>query len=338
LISFDKQQSVKIYKKMKLIRRFEEQSLNLAENGEIFGSLHLYVGQEAVAVGVCENLKTSDMVTSTHRGHGHVIAKGGEVKYMFAELMGRIDGYNKGKGGSMHIAEPALGMLGANGVVGAGLPIGTGAALASKYFRNKNVVVSFFGDGALANGAVHEAMNMAALMNLPIIFICENNKYAVSLAVKNSCPLKKLSDRAKSYSIRSTTVDGMDPEKVYIAAKNAVEKARNGEGPSFIECKTYRYFDHSIGVDKLGLKYRTDKEIQYWKGRDPIKLWKNRLIKEQDFTLDEISNMDNSVEEIINEGIEFARNSNFPKPEAALEDMYSKDYDGLPILGWVKLK
>jgi len=323
---------------MKLIRRFEEQSASLAENGEIFGSLHLYVGQEAVGVGVCENLKISDMVTSTHRGHGHVIAKGGEVKYMFAELMGRSDGYNRGKGGSMHIAEPALGMLGANGVVGAGLPIGTGAAFASKYLRNKNVVVSFFGDGALANGAVHEAMNMASLMNLPIIFICENNKYAVSLSVKNSCPLERLRDRAKSYSIRNCTVDGMDVEKVYIAAKNAVEKARNGEGPSFIECKTYRYYDHSIGVDKLGLKYRADNEIKYWKGRDPIKLWKNRLLKEYGFTLDEISNMDNSVEETINGGIEFARNSNFPKPEAALEDMYSTNYKGLPILGWVKLK
>jgi acetoin:2,6-dichlorophenolindophenol oxidoreductase subunit alpha len=338
LIDIEKNKVLEIYKKMKLIREFEETALKLAQDGEISGSLHLYIGQEAVAVGTCSNLNQSDMITSTHRGHGHLIAKGGDVKYMFAELMGRKDGYNKGKGGSMHIAEPLLGILGANGIVGAGAPIGIGAALANKYFKNNKVVVTFFGDGALGTGAVHEAMNMAAVMNLPIIFICENNQYAVSLSVKNSCPLKKLSERAKSYSMDGITVDGMDAGKVYKAVKLSVEKARNGDGPSFVECLTYRYYDHSIGVEKLGLKYRTDEEIQYWKNRDPLMLWKNKIIKEKIGIQKEVTDIDDTVRNEIIEAVNFARESNFPSPESALEDMYSKNYEGLPVSGWIKIK
>ncbi|MCL5073490.1 MAG: thiamine pyrophosphate-dependent dehydrogenase E1 component subunit alpha, partial [Actinobacteria bacterium] len=198
--------------------------------------------------------------------------------------------------------------------------------------------VTFFGDGALGTGAIHEAMNMAAIMNLPVIFICENNQYAVSLSVKDSCPLKKLSDRAKSYSMYGVTIDGMDVEKVYNAAENAIEKARNGKGPSFIECRTYRFYDHSIGVEKLGLQYRTDEEIKYWQNKDPIKLWKNKLIKKQSYNERELREIDNKVEEIIVHAIKFARDSSFPLPEDALDDMYSKNYDGLPVPGWVKIK
>ena len=338
MTAFSKSKYLEIYRKMKLIRRFEEQALKLAQDGEISGSLHLYIGQEAVAVGACFDLEVPDMITSTHRGHGHLIAKGGDIRYMFAELMGRKSGYNKGKGGSMHIAEPALGILGANGIVGAGAPIGVGAALANKFLKNKKVVMTFFGDGALATGAVHEAMNMAAIMNLPIIFICENNQYAVSLSVKDSCPLKRLSDRAKSYSMHGISVDGMDVEKVNNAARDAINRARNGEGPSFIECKTYRFYDHSIGVDKLGLKYRTDEEIKYWKNRDPLRLWENKLIKEQICNKKQLEEVDNAVEEMIIQAIQFSRESDYPPPQDALKDMYSNNYDDLPVLGWIKIK
>jgi acetoin:2,6-dichlorophenolindophenol oxidoreductase subunit alpha len=338
LIDIEKSKCLEIYRNMQLIRKFEEQAFKLSQDGEISGSLHLYIGQEAVAVGVCSNLKHTDIITSTHRGHGHLIAKGGEAKYMFAELMGRKSGYNKGKGGSMHIAEPELGILGANGIVGAGAPIGSGAALANKFLKNKKVVVTFFGDGALATGAVHESMNIAAIMNLPIVFICENNQYAVSLSVKDSCPLKKLSDRAKSYAMHGATVDGMDVEKVYNAAKNAIDKARNGGGPSFIECKTYRFHDHSIGVEKLGLHYRTVEEIRHWQNKDPIKQWKNKLITQQLYDERELKEVDNEIEEVILRAIKFAQDSSFPLPVDALADMYSKNYNGLPVPGWIKMK
>lgn len=336
MVFFNKEQCLEIYKKLKLIRCFEENALKLGDAGEIHGSLHLYIGQEAIAVGVCFALDKSDLITSTHRGHGHLIAKGGNIKYMFSELMGRENGYNKGKGGSMHIAEPDLGMLGANGIVGAGLPIALGAGFASKYKKDKKVVVAFFGDGALGTGTSHEAMNMAAIWKSPVIFVCENNKYALSLSVEEACPLKKVSDRAKAYNFPGITVDGMNVEEVYNSAVEAIKRARDGEGPTLIECITYRYRDHSIGVEKLGLKYRTKVEIDYWKSRCPIEYWKNRLLREEIGSEDELMEIDNHINDEILKAIEFARASALPKPEDALNDMYTDEYENIPDRGWLQ--
>jgi len=337
LLNTSKDICLNIYKKMQLIRKFEEKALELGEHGEIPGSLHLYIGQEAISVGVCSNLETVDIITSTHRGHGHLIAKGGEVKYMFSELMGKKNGYNKGKGGSMHIAEPKLGILGANGIVGASLPIGAGAALANKIRDTKQVVVAFFGDGALGTGAVHEAMNMASLWKLPILFVCENNKYAVSLSVKDSCPLKKLSDRAKAYNIEGITIDGMNVENVYNVSKKAIKEIREGKGPIFIECETYRFRDHSIGVERLKLGYRSEEEINKWKVRDPIKLWSNKLLKEGICNKQELDNIGSLIENEIAEAVNFAKSSALPEPEDSLKDMYANEYKNIPNRGSMKL-
>jgi TPP-dependent pyruvate/acetoin dehydrogenase alpha subunit len=331
------EQCLDIYKRMKLIRRFEENAFTLGEGGEIFGALHLYIGEEAVGVGVCHALDKSDVITSTHRGHGHIIAKGGEVKYMFCELMGRENGYNRGKGGSMHIAEPELGIFGANGIVGAGVPIAVGIALQSKLKKKKQVIASFFGDGALGTGAVHEAMNMAAIWRLPILFVCENNQYAVSTSIKDMCLLENPGERANAYGFGGVTVDGMNVADVYEAAKTAVEKARNGDGPTFIECKTYRYRDHSIGAEKLRLTYRTEKEIENWKAKCPINNWGKKLLQTKTCEKADLLRIDQDIENIINEGIEFARSSSLPEPEDALNDMYAAGYRGIPDKGWIEL-
>ena len=331
-------QCLEIYKRMKLIRRFEENAYTLGEDGEIFGSLHLYIGEEAVGVGVCYALDKTDIITSTHRGHGHIIAKGGEVKYMFCELLGRENGYNRGKGGSMHIAEPGLGIFGANGIVGASVPIAVGIALQNKLRRKKQVTVAFFGDGALGTGAVHEAMNMAAIWRLPIMFICENNMYAVSTSIKDTCLLEKPSERAKAYGFPGVTVDGMDVAEVYHAARSAIKRAYNGEGPTFVECKTYRYRDHSIGVEKLRLTYRTEEEIEDWKSRCPIENWREKLLQNNICKKDDLGKIDEEVEKIITDGIEFARSSSLPMPEDALKDMYAVEYKGIPDKGWIRLK
>ncbi len=333
---FIKEQCMEIYRQMQLIRRFEENAVKLGDQGEILGSLHLYCGQEAIAVGLCFGLDKSDLILSTHRGHGHLIAMGGETKYMFSELMGKINGYNKGKGGSMHIAAPDLGMLGANGIVGGGAPIAVGVALANKIKKNKKVVVTFFGDGALGTGALHEAMNMAAIWNLPILFICENNQYGMTSSVKNSCPIKKLKDRAKAYGFPGITADGMDVEKVFKTSQIAIKRARDNEGPTFIEFKTYRFYDHSIGLEKLKLAYRTDEEVGYWKSRCPVKSWHNKLVREEICKEEELNEIDNTIENNLSEAIEFARASSFPEPEDALKDMYADEYKGIPDSGVIR--
>lgn len=336
--NFNKKQCLDIYKKIRLIRRFEESALKLGEDGEIPGSLHLCIGQEAIPVGVCYSLEKSDYIIGTHRSHGHMIAKGCDIKYMFAELMGRKNGYNKGKGGSMHIAEPSIGMLGATGVVGGGLPIAVGVALANKFLKNRKVIVSFFGDGAMSTGASHEAMNMAALWDLPIVFICENNNYAISTSIENAYSLKKLSDRAKAYGIPGTTIDGMCVDKVYNCTKKAVYRARNENQPSLIEFITYRYRDHSIGVEKLQLTYRNKEEINYWEKKCPMKFWAKKLIRNKICTKNELIKIENIIEKIVIEAIEFARSSKFPKKKDALKGMYVNNYKVLPEKGVISLK
>lgn len=328
-----KELALDFYKKMKLIRRFEEKVVELVNRDEIYGTTHECIGQEAVAVGVCSALRSSDYITSTHRGHGHVIAKGGDIRYMFSELMGKVNGYNRGKGGSMHISDPDLGILGANGIVGAGVPIAVGAALAVKMKKMDRVVISFYGDGAVNQGVVHEAMNMAAIWNLPVIFVCENNQYAVSTSITYSTRIKDLSQRAAAYGFSGRTIDGMDVEEVYITSREIIEKCRSGGGPYLLECKTYRFHGHFTAEPVLGLKYRTDEEINSYRERCPIKSWVNRIIKMNLCSKEDIEGIDHQIEMRINEAVEFARKSSFPLQESAFEDMYATNFEGIPQRG-----
>lgn len=311
-----------MHRRMVRIRRFEETAGKMMENGKIPGALHLYVGEEAVASGVMVHLSNDDQITSTHRGHGHLIAKGGAFDRMFAELYGKATGYCKGKGGSMHISNLEVGMLGANGIVGGGPPIAMGAAFSNKYRKTKNVACCFFGDGASNEGSFHEAANMAGLYKLPVVFVCENNGYGEYTAQKNHQAIVDVADRAAGYGMPGVVVDGMDAVAVYEAAGEAIARARAGEGPTLLECKTYRYYDH-VGVRGMGLTYRTDDELAEWKKRDPIELFEMRLQEQKVFSAAEIKAVHDEVLAEIDKAIQFAESSPFPDPSAILEDVYA---------------
>ena len=304
------------------IRLFEERAGKLMEDGKIPGALHLYVGQEAVASGVMTHLSNEDWITSTHRGHGHLIAKGGEFGPMFAELYGRATGYCKGKGGSMHISNMELGMLGANGIVGGGPPIAMGAGFANKFKGNDRVSVTFFGDGASNEGSFHEAANMAGLYQLPVLFVCENNGYGEYTSQANHQAIVDVADRAAGYGMPGVIVDGMDAVAVYEAAGVAIQRARDGGGPTLLECKTYRFYDH-VGVRGMGLNYRSDDEVEEWKRRDPIKLLEGRLAEQGILAEAEAKAVHEEVAADIEAAVEFAENSPYPEPEALLEDVYA---------------
>ncbi|MCY3858782.1 MAG: thiamine pyrophosphate-dependent dehydrogenase E1 component subunit alpha [Gammaproteobacteria bacterium] len=311
-----------IHRRMVRIRTFETEAGRLAEAGKIPGALHLYVGQEAVASGIMSHLSNEDWITSTHRGHGHLIAKGGEFGKMFAELFGRATGYCKGKGGSMHISNMELGMLGANGIVGAGPPIAVGAAFSIKYRNTQNVAVTFFGDGASNEGSFHEAANMAALYKLPMLFVCENNGYGEYTPQANHQAIVDVADRAAGYGMPGVVVDGMDAVAVYEAADAAIERAKAGDGPSLLECKTYRFFDH-VGVRGMGLSYRTDEELAEWQKRDPIHMFESRLAELDVLTKDAAVKVHEKVLADVQAGIEFAESSPMPDPATLLEDVYA---------------
>jgi TPP-dependent pyruvate/acetoin dehydrogenase alpha subunit len=310
-----------LHLKMVRIRRFEEEAGRLMEESKIPGALHLYVGEEAVASGVMQHLSKEDQITGTHRGHGHLVAKGGDFSRMYAELYGRSTGYCKGKGGSMHISNMDLGMLGANGIVGGGPPIAMGAAFANKFLKTKKVAVAFFGDGASNEGSVHEAINMASLYKLPCVFVCENNGYGEYTPQASHQAIVDVADRAAGYGIPGVVVDGMDVMAVYEAAGEAIARARRGEGPTLLECKTYRFYDH-VGVRGMGLTYRTDEELAAWKARDAIKNFEENLIELGILTQKKIDNIYASVNKDIYAGIEFAENSPFPEPSDLLENVY----------------
>jgi pyruvate dehydrogenase E1 component alpha subunit len=307
--------------RMVRIRIFEEEAGKLMENGKIPGALHLYVGQEAVAVGVMVNLTDEDQITSTHRGHGHLVAKGGDFRPMYAELFGRVTGYCKGKGGSMHISNLEVGMLGANGIVGAGPPIAVGAGFSNKYRGTRQVAVSFFGDGASNEGAFHEAANMAALYKLPVVFVCENNGYGEFTAQAKHQAIQDVADRAAGYGMPGVIADGMDAVAVYEAAAEAVERARQGGGPTLLECKTYRFYDH-VGVRGMGMAYRSDEEVIAWRKRDPIPLLEARLAELGVLTPDAAQAVHARVRSEVAEAIAYAEASPFPAPEQLLEDVY----------------
>ncbi|MEM3731237.1 MAG: pyruvate dehydrogenase (acetyl-transferring) E1 component subunit alpha [Candidatus Bathyarchaeia archaeon] len=319
-LNLAKDKLVHMFRKMVEIRFFEEKVFDLYAQNLVPGTIHLYAGEEAVAVGVCSALRKDDYITSTHRGHGHCIAKGADLKRIMAEILGKATGYCKGKGGSMHIADFSIGMLGATAVVGAGIPIAVGAGLSIKLRKTTQVVACFFGEGASNQGTFHEGINMASIWRLPVIFVCENNLYAMGTRQSRVMNIENIADRALAYGISGVVVDGNDVLAVYEAAAKAVERARKGEGPTLIECKTYRHKGHSR-VDPA--RYRPKEEVEEWLAKDPIKRFREKLLQTKVLTEAEIQQIESEVATEIEEATKFAMESPYPKPEEALEDVYA---------------
>lgn len=316
------EQARELYKTMRKIRRFEE-TVKQLHGKEILGPAHLYIGEEAIATGVCSNLTTKDYVTSTHRGHGHTLAKGARLDRSFAELFGKSTGYCKGKGGSMHLADFSVGMLGANGVVGGGFNIATGAALAIKQRHGQEVAVCFFGDGASSRGTFHEAVNLAASWKLPVIYVCENNAWASTTRFNDIKNVDYLSIRAAGYGIPGVSVDGNDIEAVRAASSALIERARAGEGPSILECKTYRIEGHFLGDPQ---KYRTQEEVQeVHVHNDPIDRFREKMLLDGILSQKDLDSIESALNQEFESALEFARNSPYPRPEEALEDVYAGD-------------
>ncbi len=317
---------VGLFRRMTLVRQFELRAIEERRQGLIPGFIHSCVGQEATAVGACSALGPDDIITSTHRGHGHLIGKGGEPRYMMAELAGRSEGYCRGRGGSLHIADFDLGILGANGIVAGGIPIAVGAALAFAIRHEDRVALSFFGDGAVNEGAFHEAANMAGLWKLPVIFFCENNLYGEGTPQSEQAPVTDLAQRADGYGFPGIIVDGNDVLAVRDAATKAVERARNGEGPTFIEGKTYRLRGHYEGDPQV---YRTKEEVLEWRERDPIARFRRHLVQSDLFDKDELKAIEEDVADVLDEAVEFAKRGKRPTPDEALHGVYDDTHDGL---------
>ena len=318
-LGLDKEALRGMLETMYQIRAFEEKVAYFFSRGMIHGTTHLYVGEEATAVGVISNLSDEDLITSTHRGHGHTIAKGIDLNRMMAELLGKANGYCKGKGGSMHIADLTRGNLGANGIVGGGIPIAVGAALSLRMRGEDRVVVCFFGDGALNEGSFHEAVNMAAVWNLPVIFVCEDNQYGMSMSRHSSIKIKDLSERAKAYGIPGETVDGQDVFAVYEATKRAKEYVRT-DGPALIVSETYRYLGHSKSDAN---KYRTKEEIAEWKKKDPILKLRSYLTESKVAKEKELDEIEARARKAIDDAVEFAQSSPDPDLNDILNDVYA---------------
>jgi pyruvate dehydrogenase E1 component alpha subunit len=305
------------------IRYFEEKVLDLLSRDVVKGASHLYIGEEAVAVGAVAAINHDDYITSTHRGHGHCIAKGGDLKLMLAELCGKTTGYCKGRGGSMHIADVKTGNLGATGIVGSNIPVATGAGLSIKLKGKDNVILCFFGDGAANTGVFHESVNMGAIWNLPVIYICENNLYGMSVAVNRAFPFTDIADRAAGYNIPGVIADGMDVLDVKKVVGKAVERARKGNGPTLIECKTYRYYGHSRSDPRA---YRTKEEEKSWKSRDAIATFEKKIVEKGILTEKEIENLEEKVSKEMDEAEEYALKSPYPDPKNLYDGLYSKIY------------
>src|SRR5919109_3065186 len=321
-MALEPQQLIQMYRQMATIRAFENRAVEEFHAGNIPGSVHTYIGQEAVAVGVCTALRRDDKIANTHRGHGHTIAKGADLKLMMAELFGRSNGYCHGKGGSMHIADFSVGMLGANGIVGAGLPIATGAALAAKLERSDRVAVAFFGDGASNEGAFHGSLNLASIWKLPAIYVCENNRWASGVPAAYALSVPDVAARAVAYDIPGVSVDGTDGLAVYEVAAQAVQRARAGGGPTLIECKTYRWRSHN---EQRGNPpdSRPREEVDLGPQHDPLGSFATRLIKQAGVTSATLRQIDQEVEAAVQEAIAFAKASPLPRPEDALLDVFA---------------
>lgn len=313
-----KDQLLEMYRQMWRVRKLEDIVYQLYSEGTVPGAVHISHGQEAIAVGVIRNLKEEDYVVTTHRGHGHTLMKGADMKGMMAELLGRQTGFCKGLGGSMHIADASKGIIGANGIVASGIPIALGAAFSSKYRGTDQVTVCFFGDAASNAGSFHESLNMAANWKLPIVYVCENNGYGMSVSAKNSVSIENIADRASAYGIPGTIADGMNVIEVNTVAAEAIEKARSGEGPQLLELKTYRYKGHSRGDKPYGT-YRTKEEWDSWQARDPLKA----LEKELALKDDEIKEILQLIDQEIAEAVDFAKNSPVLPEEQVLNYVYA---------------
>jgi acetoin:2,6-dichlorophenolindophenol oxidoreductase subunit alpha len=314
-----RQRLLTMYEKMRTIRGFEGKLHEFFAAGEIPGFVHLYAGEEAVAVGATAAINPDDYVTSTHRGHGHCLAKDVDLGAMLAEIFGRTAGVCKGKGGSMHIADVSRGMLGANGIVGGGIPIAVGAALAAKLLKSGQVSVCFFGDGAANQGTLHESMNLAAIWNLPCIFLCENNGYAEATSPKYAMKVENVADRAAGYGMPGVVVDGQNVVAVYAVAAQAAERARNGQGPTLIEAKTYRYYGHFEGD---AMKYRSGAASNASCSRDPLQVFGDQIAPQAGIGPEDLRAIDAAVERRLQAAIEFAKSSPMPRPEECLTDVY----------------
>ena len=308
-------------RKMVLLRAFEEKLEELYQRKAMFGSTHSYRGQEAIAVGVCSALQPTDLIASYHRGTGHIIAKGADLYKLLCECMGRADGYSQGRGGKMHMGDMSFGFLGNTGTVGATVPTATGAALATKIRGSKEVVVSFFGDGAANQGVVHEAMNLAGLWKLPVIYVCENNQYAMTVSLEKSVAIKRLSDRGPAYGFEGKTIDGNDVEAVYEETQKAAAKGRGGGGATFLECVTYRWDGHFGGDPGTG--YRSKEEIEAWKQKCPIKRLKEKLIQEGNLTEQEFEKMSSTVYAELEQVAKGAEAAPLPAKAVDLDSVYA---------------
>lgn len=313
------------FRRMVRIRKFEDLAEEIHAKGEIPGSLHTYAGQEASGVGACIALGDQDYMVGTHRSHGHPIAKGAKLRPLMAELLGKVTGICKGKGGSMHLSDFSVGSLGETSIVGSGVPVAAGAALGSKLKRDGRIALCFFGDGATSEGAFHEGMNLAAVWQLPAIFVCENNGYAVSTPASVGVPVKNLIDRAKAYAMPAIQVDGQDVDAVEAAVAQAVDRARAGGGPTFVETITYRYADHAVNMGRILLDRGT--ELDEWRLRDPIDLYRAKLIG-QGVGADRLDAIEAEVSDEVADALQFARDSDYPTQEEAFDDVF---VERLPI-------
>ena len=312
-----------LYRMMLLIRLTEEQLARAHQAGLIPGPCHTYVGEEAIATGVCANLRQDDVVFSTHRGHGHALAKGVSARAVAAELLGKVTGCSQGRGGSMHLFAPESGLMGTSGIVGPSILQGAGAGYSFKLLGSDRVSVAFFGDGAVSNGAFHEGLNLAAIWDLPVIFVCEDNMYATEVSFQDATRNQNVAQRASvSYGMAANSVDGNDVLEVYQATEEAVARARAGSGPTLIECKTYRMRPHAEGMRDGG--YRSAEEIESWKKRDPISSFRSWLVGNGYATDDEIGEIDSEVTATVDDAIDFARSSPFPDPTTATDFIFSK--------------
>lgn len=316
----DREKLLEIYRKMMTIRTFDEKVSDLFAKGMIPGFVHVYLGEEASAVGICSALRKDDYITSTHRGHGHCIAKGADVKFMMAELFGKATGYCKGKGGSMHIADMDIGIMGANGIVGGGFPIVPGLAFSAKEKNTDGVAVCFFGDGASNQGSFHESLNISAVWKLPVIYVCENNLYANTTPLIKQMNVHDVATKANAYNIPGVIVDGNNVLSVFREAEEAVKRARLGNGPTLIECKTYRWHGHYEGDPEL---YRTQDEVSQWKKKDPIISFRLYLLNEMDVTKEILDEIDKNVQKKIEDAVRFAKESPETDISEALTDVFA---------------
>jgi pyruvate dehydrogenase E1 component alpha subunit len=313
---------IEMYRQMVLIRHFEELALQLRIEDRIHGVVHPYSGQEAIAVGVCANLRVTDRIVSNHRGHGHCIAKGADVNRMMAELFGRSTGYCKGKGGSMHIADFDVGMLGANGIVGAGLPIAAGAGVAAQLEGSDAVAVAFFGDGATGEGPFHESLNIGSLLKLPVVWVCENNQFAADTPVGAGLAARNVADLAAGYQMPGYVVDGNDVLAVYAAAREAVARARAGHGPTLLECKTWRRHGHALR-NVMPPDRRPAELIAHWEARDPLPAFEAYLQQRRILSQEQMADIGLSIDQDLADAVAFADASPYPAPEEALDDVFA---------------